>query len=100
MEEGQSAHSVLVEEVGQARMVAEKTAHPGLSHPALADVQVAQLLTPAGGNNKKVQYKVLHPPSGCKNKTTFLGTFCSLLDKNWSPRSEMLLPLTLRTLRQ
>ena len=48
VDEGQGAHRVLVEDVSQARMVAEKTAHPGLADSTLPDIEVAQLLTPAG----------------------------------------------------
>ena len=48
VDDGQSSHSVLVEEVRQEGMVAEETRHSGLAHPALAHIQVAQLLAPEG----------------------------------------------------
>ena len=41
VDEGQGAHRVLVEEVSQARMVAEKTAHSGLANSTLPDIEVA-----------------------------------------------------------
>ena len=104
-------------------MIAEETRHPGLAHTTLTDIQVAELLTPAGETLEKVTFRSgifcfcekyelsdynFHPNqvrSIHYLKITFvlfyfLGTFCSLLDKNLSPRSEMLLPLTFRTLRK
>ena len=38
----------LEEEVRQERMIAEKTGHPSLGHPALVHIEVAELGAPAG----------------------------------------------------
>ena len=47
VDDGQSPHGVLVQKVGQERMVGEKTGHPGLSHSALAHIEVTEVWTPA-----------------------------------------------------
>ena len=48
VDDGQGPHCVLVEQVSQERVIAEETRHPGLAHTTLTDIQVAELLTPAG----------------------------------------------------
>ena len=59
-EDRQGSHGVLVQEVGQQGVGQEEPAHPGLTHPALTDIEVAELLAPAGTHLDMVSLP--HPP--------------------------------------